>query len=325
MEDVDLAKTTEISPDEHFVREEQFSDWLRDHLDEIGELLGISIESGEREVPSGRYSTDIVAVNADSDSGDEKVIIENQLKQSDHDHLGKLITYAKAQDAKTIIWITPKFTDEHLEALQWLNENSNDKISFFGITLQLIKIQDSPVAPIFSVVVQPPYWEEQIVSEVAASSVGKARLKLQQCIIDEFKKIASLNYRARARPKITLHLGHVGKNFDLMCQHHHKHEDNIVVGMRIRKLHRPKEEIQSLFEKLKKYQNEIENELGCKLDWHEPVDSAKQSRYWIREYQELEKPIETITDSELLDKAKWLAERAKKFSDVFLKFEKKVI
>ena len=139
MVDLKLTKFTEISPDEFFKNEEEFSDWLNEHLEEIGEKLGLTIEDGKREVPSGRYSTDIVAKDADSDSGEDIVIIENQLKQTNHDHLGKLITYASGQNAKSIIWISPDFTDEHISAVQWLNAHSSKEVSFFCINLQLIQ------------------------------------------------------------------------------------------------------------------------------------------------------------------------------------------
>jgi len=315
-----LVKSTEINPDEFFKEEEQFSDWLNEHLDELSDVLNISLEEGEREKRTGRYSTDIVARDADSDTGSDIVIIENQIKQTNHDHLGKLITYAAGHDAKTIIWISPEFTDEHIEALQWLNANSSDKTSFFGIRLQLIKIENSPVSPIFSLIVQPPYWNKRNRPSESVDEVQKTRLKLQEYIIDEYKKIATSRFTARAKPIRYLKLGRTGNNFDLFF-FHHKMLDRLSVGIRIRKLKRSTEEIEKFFNELKKHQHEIEEEFGEPLDWQVPNLESKQTRYWIRANQEIDDNLENLPEPSLLKLAEWASQKIKRFTEVFPKFE----
>ena len=315
-----LTKFTEISPDEFFKNEEEFSDWLNEHLEEIGEVLGLTLEDGKREVPTGRYSTDIVAKDADSDSGEDIVIIENQLKQTNHDHLGKLITYASGHDAKAIIWISPEFTDEHISAVQWLNAHSSNEVSFFCINLQLIQIQNSPVSPVFSVLVQPLYWENRIKESEQSSPTRKARLMLQQSVIDELGKISGTKVRHRATGRITQQLGFVGKNFDLMCQHH-KTLERVSIALRIRKLGRDANQIKEFFEKLEAKKDDIEEQVGEKLDWIIPELSSNQTRYWIKIHRELDESIDSLSDESLFQMAKWLAEKAKKLNDVFLKFE----
>ena len=95
----------------------------------LGDALGITIELEEREWSVGAFSLDILA--RDQDSG-EAVVIENQIEQSDHEHLGKLITYASGKDAKYIVWIVKDAREEHRAAIEWLNKISDDTIGFFN-------------------------------------------------------------------------------------------------------------------------------------------------------------------------------------------------
>lgn len=106
-----------------------FTPWLAEHLDVLGDALGITIELEEREWSVGAFSLDILA--RDQDSG-EAVVIENQIEQSNHEHMGKLITYASGKDAKYIVWIVKDAREEHRAAIEWLNKISDDTIGFFN-------------------------------------------------------------------------------------------------------------------------------------------------------------------------------------------------
>ena len=106
-----------------------FTPWLAEHLDVLGDALGITIELEERESSVGAFSLDILARDQDSA---EAVAIENQIEQSDHEHLGKLITYASGKDAKYIVWIVKDAREEHRAAIEWLNKISDDTIGFFN-------------------------------------------------------------------------------------------------------------------------------------------------------------------------------------------------
>lgn len=85
----------------------------------------------------------------------EKVIIENQLEASNHDHLGKIITYASGLDANVIVWIVKEAREEHRSAVEWLNNNTSTNINFFLIEVHAYKIGDSNPAPMFEVVEKP--------------------------------------------------------------------------------------------------------------------------------------------------------------------------
>ena len=129
-----------------------FTPWLAEHLEELNEALGLELELEDKEVSVGPYSADILA----KDTGTGKyVVIENQLQKTDHDHLGKCITYASVLDASAVIWIASKFTEEHHKALDWLNDHTSDDIAFYGVKVELWQIENSPSAVRFNVISTP--------------------------------------------------------------------------------------------------------------------------------------------------------------------------
>ena len=136
-----------------------FTPWLADNLLLLEETLGINLDLVETESPVGNYSLDILA--EDSDSGDY-VVIENQLEGTDHDHLGKLLTYTAGKKAKKVIWIVKSARDEHRAAIEWLNENTIDGVEFFLLEIQLWCIGDSLPAPKFEIIQQPNNWSKMV-------------------------------------------------------------------------------------------------------------------------------------------------------------------
>jgi hypothetical protein len=112
-----------------------FTPWLakEENIARLGEALGIELEVENTEVAVGPYSADILA--RDTSSGDY-VVIENQLEKTNHDHLGKAITYASVLDATAVVWIARQFSDEHKKALDWLNDITSDDVAFYGVRVE---------------------------------------------------------------------------------------------------------------------------------------------------------------------------------------------
>jgi hypothetical protein len=154
-----LGKLEPVDLREYWEEEDRhFTPWLaeEDNLNELARAIGLdSLELEGIEQPVGDFRADIVA----SDSDDNVVLIENQLGRTDHDHLGKLITYASARKAKIVVWISRQLTNEHRQALDWLNHMARGEARFFGLEIELWKIGHSDPAPKFSVVVQPTDFE----------------------------------------------------------------------------------------------------------------------------------------------------------------------
>lgn len=135
-----------------------FTTWLAENLDFLGDALGLGLSLVEREAAAGTFSADILA----EDENGDPVVIENQLERTDHDHLGKLITYLSNLGAKTAVWVTPKPRPEHERAVHWLNEVLPADTAFYLVKLEAYRIGDSPAAPLLTVVAGPSPEARQV-------------------------------------------------------------------------------------------------------------------------------------------------------------------
>jgi hypothetical protein len=162
-----------------------FSAWLADNLDALGGALGFKLQNAECEKQVGAFSLDLLAENADG----ERVIVENQLEKSDHDHLGKLITYLSGLDAKAAVWITPDPRPEHITAVTWLNESANE--DFYLVKVEAIRIGDSNAAPLFTLIVGPSEEARAIGQEKREHSEFNARIgRYWRGLLDRYEKVA---------------------------------------------------------------------------------------------------------------------------------------
>lgn len=138
-----------------------FTPWLaeEENIAILGDTIGIEIAEVSTEAPVGGFSADIIAKEIGTDS---IIVIENQLEDSNHDHLGKIITYASGINASIIIWIVRNAREEHRKAIEWLNNNMDDSISLFLIQIELWRINDSAPAPRFNILEQPNTWAKEV-------------------------------------------------------------------------------------------------------------------------------------------------------------------
>jgi hypothetical protein len=145
-----------------------------DNADVLADALGIEIELTAAEHPVGAFSLDLVGRDLTHDC---PLIVENQLNATDHDHLGKLITYAAGADAGTVVWVAPEFRDEHRAALDWLNRLGSDRVRFFGVRPGAIRIAGQPaVAPDFVLAVQPNDWSASQSVATRASETDRTKM-----------------------------------------------------------------------------------------------------------------------------------------------------
>ena len=139
-----------------------FTPWLakEENLAHLGEVLGMELGFEGREVNIGSFRADILCKNED----DSWVLIENQLEKTNHDHLGKILTYSAGLNAQTIIWIAEKFEEEHRAALDRQNEITDERFRYFGIEMKVWKIGNSVLAPEFNIVSKPMIGYHQFLS-----------------------------------------------------------------------------------------------------------------------------------------------------------------
>jgi len=136
-----------------------FTPWLAANLDRLGDTLGIRLEHVQTEAAVTTFSADILARNADDYS---LVLIENQLEEGDHNHLGQILTYLAGLSAHTVVWVAPTFRDAHLSAIRWLNQNTVEPFAFFAVAVRVVRIGESQLAPLFEIVERPNDWERQV-------------------------------------------------------------------------------------------------------------------------------------------------------------------
>ncbi|AXY53332.1 hypothetical protein YT1_3937 [Rhodococcus ruber] len=153
-----------------------FTPWLLQNVDVLSDLLGMDLVLAAAEHPVGDFSLDLKGYD---EATGEVVIVENQLEQSDHTHLGQIITYAAGTDPTTIVWVTTGFRPEHRAAIDWLNQRTDENTRVFGVVIQVVQIGDSQPAPNFDLVVQPNDWEKQV-RQAASPRAGEASARVRR-------------------------------------------------------------------------------------------------------------------------------------------------
>ena len=240
---------------------QDFSKWLseEENLEMLSDTVGINIVLDERESSVGSFYVDLYATE---EGTGRKIIIENQLEYTNHEHLGKIITYASGKGADIIIWIVKHARDEHRQAIEWLNQHTDENISFFLIEIELWKIGESLPAPKFNVVEQPNSFVENIKVEESLSETKKLQLKFWQAFKDyafskqEFRRVCSLR-KAHPHHWFNLSVGNSSLNIELTVN---TQKNRLSAGIYIR-------DDKESFEKFNVYKEEIENEIGGKMEW----------------------------------------------------------
>jgi hypothetical protein len=252
-------------------QENDFSDWLvtEDGISLLAEELGLELENLVRESSTGIYRCDIVG----NLLGEEQhiVVIENQYGRTNHDHLGKLLTYAAAHKAMTGIWISESISDEHRQVIDWLNENTPTNVNLYLVALQIYQIGDSPVAPQLDVVCRPNQTLKESRSglSVADQERHSWRLRMWTEIHEEIQKskppfrLSNPGHRSYSKIKI----GRSGFHISLLLTP--KRE---CIGIMVY-LTSPWSE--SALAELQLQRSQIEVELDASLQWLKEPDSKR--------------------------------------------------
>ncbi|MBR3172444.1 DUF4268 domain-containing protein [Candidatus Saccharibacteria bacterium] len=276
-----------------------FSAWLakENNLEYLNDILGLTLTDINTEEYVGPFRCDIVAKD---ETTNDIIIIENQLEPTNHDHLGKTITYAAGLNAKYIVWIAKKAKEEHRAAIEWLNNNSSQNINFFLIEIHAYQIGNSEPAPLFKIIEQP---NDFIKSDKNNSKNGEINKTQSERLVfwDQFNQaVAEHNKPFNIRKATTDHwydvaLGTSDAHIAITLVNK---ENKVGVELYI-------SDDKKLFDKLYANREAIEAEFGAKLEW-ERLDERKASRikYYIdglnfddhSNYSELnEKIISTVT------------------------------
>ncbi len=248
-----------------------FTRWLEENIDVLNDVLNISLSETEREQKAGAFSVDIIA----EDDAGNVVVIENQLEKSDHDHLGKLITYLVAMDAKVAIWIVSEPRPEHVNAITWLNEASS--ASFYLLKLEAVKIGNSTPAPLLTLIVGPSE-EAREVGKTKKEMVERHFLRKQfwEGLLEKAKSktklhsgISSSNYNWIGAGS---GVGGVGFNYSVR-----QHDAQVELYIDQDRESAEGKGNKLIFDKLHEHKDKIESVFGGPLNW-ERLDQRRACR-----------------------------------------------
>lgn len=285
----------------------EFTPWLAqvENLNMLADALGLSeLISVATEHWVGDFKLDILCTD-----GNDQVVIENQLEETNHKHLGQILAYAAGVGAKKVIWVAESFRPEHATALEFLNDNTTEELAFFGVQIELWRIGDSPMAPKFEVVVKPNDWAKSGRVQARAAADASPTKQLQQkfwiALIDKLAKTAPQIRPQKPRPQHWLNntIGRSGFGLNITAN---TRDGRLGVELWI-----PGAEAKKHFANLIKQKNDIESKLGFELDWQELPDAlACRIASWY--------PHASIEDENRWDEyLDWIIQRLVKMDQVF--------
>lgn len=286
---------------------ENFTPWLAEHIAELGEALGLELESTGVEAPVGNYRLDILARDRD-----RLVAIENQLGETDHTHLGQLLTYAAGYDASVAVWIAGKFRDEHREALDLLNRRADGESEFFGVVVEVWQIDGSRPAPHFRVISAPNDWRKQTKAKSpngVGSELGQLYSKFFQELVDNLGKGHDIPQArtVNGRSYQSFRTGHGGSVYGAVFSTKDGGRAQIEVYIDCG----DKAQNEERFDQLESQRTEIESEVGGKFDW-ERLEDRRACRISVV------RPGSIRDDQKNLDEIRdWMIEKLPAFKKTF--------
>ena len=277
-----------------------FTRWLaeEENLKLLSEAVGMRIRLVETEASVGSFSVDILAEDEDTQT---KVVIENQLEPTNHDHLGKVITYASGVDARVAIWIVREAREEHQRAIDWLNEHTDDSLAFFLVQIELWQIDDSKKAPRFEIISKPNEWAKAAKQSVSSMNSPSAEFW------EQFRNYAIAHDTKLDLPKpsgwyiVRVEIGDKGDRIELVL-----HQEAVTTRLYVHKSR------VDLFRFLEGRREEIEKDLGYKIEW-------KEYRAWPHVVQTW-RSCDWVNPND--EDFEWLLRTGEKFQDVFPKYLK---
>ena len=303
----DLEDVEEVDPRSIWQNEARdFTPWLAANIDRITKNLSFDLESIQIETEVNGGYVDITASVAGSKT---RVIIENQLEETDDDHLARILTYAATYDARIIIWVAPNFLERHRRILNWMNRNTTRDLAFYGVQVRVLKIGGSDPAPLFELAVEPtsaPTSPRTRNSNIAHEDDRYP--SFFQTIVDELSRQGVFEYETvRSKQSwFEFNTGLDGITYVAAFTTRSTARVKLHIRCRIKGNHQ-------WFEYLSVRRLDIEDKLGEPLNWEER-SRGNQHRHLIGLYKpgSMDSPEDEL--SELSD---WMIEKLAKLKRVF--------
>jgi hypothetical protein len=300
LEEVDLRRVWKNEATE-------FTPWLANNLAALGRELGMDLELVTQEAPVGDFSLDLLA----RDLGrDRNVVIENQLAATDHDHLGKLLTYAAGSNAGVVIWVSAEIRDEHRQAFEWLNQHTDSDIEFYAVVVEVVRIDDSRPAYKFRPVVFPNQWRKaKIISAGSREGTGRgeAYREFFQQLIDVLREKHKFTGAREAQPQnwYSFASGVSGTTYGFsFSQGGRVRAELYIGGSNVTKN-------KKVFDSLLQEKGSLEGEFGEPLEW-ERLDDRIASRIAVYAPGSIEDSPQALSETQ-----NWAIEHLLRFKKVF--------
>lgn len=303
---VDLGDIRKIPMQDLWKHEElDFTPWLatEENISRLADSIGMELQVEGIEVPVGPFTADILA----KDPSGAYVVIENQFGRTDHDHFGKMLTYAATLGATTVVWVAERFTDEHRKAIEWLNEHTTDEVSLFAVEAELWVIDSSRPALRFNVLSEPT----EIARQAAAAKSGGTITEAQRLQLEFWTSFRDLLLQRKvvpsaqsARPQYWFDVSVGRSNFTISSM------ANTTEGRIGTRLYLSNKIADVALKQLEQDRIQIEQEIGEPLSWNPNPDKR-------------DKVIMLSRLADLEDRAKWpeycewLVDRVARFRKAF--------
>ncbi len=294
-------KAREVWPNEA----RDFTPWLASHIGQLGDVLDMQLDVEGQEAPVGSFSLDVLARDLNTD---RHVIIENQLERTDHDHLGKLLTYAAGYNADAVIWISTEIREEHRQALDWLNQRTDTETEFYGIVVEVLRIGDSLPAVNFKLVAFPNEWRKtRSVAKSEPSERAERYREYFQKLIDELRDVHHFTGARKAQPQgwCSFSSGISGISYGTSFAQKDRARTEIYIdfGEGARNKH--------FFDLVQAEADQLEKEFGEKISW-ERLDDRRACKIAVYRPGSIEAEAD-----ELQQIQEWAVQRLLRFKRVF--------
>jgi len=305
---IELSRLVQIPLREVWKHEAlDFTQWLAlpENIDHLSDAISVDIINTQTEVGVGQFHVDILA----EDENGRKIVIENQLEPTNHDHLGKIITYASGLQAEVIVWVVERAREEHEQAINWLNENTTENANFFLLQIEAWKIGDSKPAPRFNIIAKPNDWAKTVKQSASGNSFSDLKLQQQAFFerMTEYGKDSAKYVKSwhAPRPQHWQNI-RIGSSQAHLSATLNSKELQVAMAVYI-------PDNKDLFHRLLAKKDDIESKLGFALEWQE-LPGRKASRIIVA------RDGDFLDETDSVQLIQWLVDTADNFTRVFPKY-----